>query len=323
MVAVCTQNRSNTFIVNDAYSSIDNKSQLSSVRDIMRKLVPPVDNCNDKTNTTESSHQGNTVSHETMSTVNNFTDTMRIQNVLKGSMVTNLNDEAYTTMHVKSQLTRNYTSLRKYKRSMLMQNTSRNAPESEDKYLLTTSQPNDMEIMQRQLNLTQCLLFYVEKEKTEYAEMDLWRIYTALRTIPPNVTTVTEKYIISVTESLTGWNNNDSTINEQIANKLASTINTVQQMKNFLSVTDVNVMRTVQYGYKFDDQLLLKQLLNNYKSENALLHLKYELQIRRPTVSPTSDIAELVYYPLLQRYVSLLVDTSSARTACLQVRSLF
>ena len=338
-VAVCTLEKSNTFVINTE-TSADNTSELestSSVHEILKQLVPAVDNCSDKTDATESrSFQGNTALHDSTSKTQNFTDTKNIQNTTENTVVKNLNNKTHTDEQFKSQPTNNTShtlvtsEILNNKRSMLMQNTSKSDQQSEyqvtaerEQHLtkqLTMSQPDDMQVMQKQLNLTHCLLFYIEKEKMEYAKSDLWRVYVVLKSIPPNITTFTERRIMSVTKALTDWNIEDLTISKQLADELASTIETIRQLKNLLSITDVNIMRVVQYGCKFHDQLTLKQVVTNYESENALLRLQHELYVLRPKVVSSSNVVvPLLYYPLLQRYVSLLVDMFSAGTACLEV----
>ena len=337
-VAVCILEKSNTFVINTEILA-DNTSELestSSVQDILKQHVPAVDNCSDKTDAAESSLQGNTALHDSTSKTQNFTDTKNIQNTTENTVVKTLNNKTHTDEQFKSQPTINTShtlvtsEILNNKRSMLMQNTSKSDQQSEyqvtaerEQHLskqLTMSQPDDMEVMQKQLNLTHCLLFYIEKEKMEYAKLDLWRVYVTLKSIPSNITTSTERRIMSVTKALTDWNIEDLTISKQIADELASTIGTIQQLKNLLSITDVNIMRVVQYGCKFHDQLTLKQVVTNYESENALLRLQHELYILRPKVVSSSNVVvPLLYYPLLQRYVSLLVDMFSAGTACLKV----
>ena len=332
MVAICILGRSDTFIINTEISANDNKSELESTSsahdNILKKLIPAVENCDDKSDATESSFQGNSTLHDSTSKIQNLTDA-----------VTNMNNKAHTDENIKSRSTDNSTSHTSAtshtfsnKSSTLMQNTSRKAEKqsehkvtTERKQLITkhlpTSQPDDMEVMQKQLNLTHCLFFYVEKEKMEYAKLDLWRVYVALKNIPPNVTTTTEKRIMFVTETLTDWNIEDLTISKQLMNELASTTGAIQQLKNLLSITDVKIMRLAQYGCEINQQLMLKQVMTNYESENALLRLKHELYILRPRVTTSSNtnvVVPLLYYPLLQRYVSLLVDTFSAKNDCLK-----
>lgn len=192
---------------------------------------------------------------------------------------------------------------------------------------LTNSITKDFEIMQKQLNLTYCLIFYIEKEKMEYAKLELWGVYVTLKTANTTVT-ATEIYITTIIETLTGWTTEDIAKNQQITqikNELANTIKLAQQMKDFLSITDINTMRIYQNGYKLSDQFLSQQLLKNYESETNLLNLKHQLYIQRPTVAPNSNMSDvldsLIYYPALQRYVTLLVDTLSAKNTCLKVES--
>ena len=343
MVAVCILMKSDTdtFIISTDIS--DNLSLSTiSVQDVLKKLVPNVDNSSDITGATESPSRGNTALHDSVSKTQNFTNTKHIQNASKS---TSLN-EVQTDELTKSQLNGNntpYTSVTGQKfsnRSVLMQNTSEEVKQlsksrkqlqhevamagEREQHLtnvLPPPQPDDMEVMQKQLNFTQCLLFYIEKEKMDYAKLDLWRVFITLKSIPHNITTFTERRIMSVTEALTGWDIRDLTISEQITNELANTIVAKQDLKNLLFITDVNIMRIAQYGCKFNNQLTLKQVVKNYESENALLRLKHELYILRPRVAPNSTniVVELLYYPLLQRHVSLLVDMFSARTACLKV----
>ena len=335
-VAVCTLARSNTFIISTDISDNHSESTIS-VQDILKKLVPAVDNSSDKTEAPESS------SHALQDSTNktqNFTNTKYIQNASKS---TNLN-EVQTSELSKSRLNGNNTSIPGQnftnRKSILKQNTSGNvqqfsksrkqlqrevavAVERERQLVkqLTTPQPDDMEVMQKQLNFIQCLLFYIEKEKMESAKLHLWKVYLALKSIPHNIATSTERRIMLVTELLTGWDVRDLTISEHITNELANTIVNIQHLKNLLSITDVNLMRVAQYGYNFNNQLALKQVVTNYKSENALLRLNHELYMLQPRVAPNSTniVVPLLYYPLLQKYVSLLVDMFSARTACLKV----
>ena len=341
MVAVCTLERPNTgmFII-----SSDNQSEFTfGMQNILKKLVPAVDNSSDKTETAESPAHGNTALQDGTSKTQNFTNTKNIQNASK---TVNLN-EVQASELTKSRRNGNntsYTSIPGQKftnrKSILMQNTSGNVRrlsksrkqfqrevavavkrEQQLAKQLTTPQSDDMEVMQKQLNFIQCLLFYIEKEKMESAKLDLWRVYLTLKSIPHNITTSTERRIMLVTEALTGWDIKDLRISEHITNELTNTIVNIQHLKNLLSITDVNLMRVAQYGCNFNNQLALKQVVTNYESENALLRLNHELYMLRPRVAPNSTniVAPLLYYPLLQKYVSLLVDMFSARTACLKV----
>ena len=355
LVTVCILQRSTTTIViNAEISDNDNKtSKLKSKYDaeneqaILRIHVPGVQDS--KTDTTKSSSHEH--SHTALTTAQTFPTMKSPHDTLQKVYNKTHNSEDTPKKQATSNNTSHPTEHQKYtNRTIHMQitpkitispktqNTTPNHSKvyrtSEEKQLVTkylaNSNNDDLEIMQKQLNLTYCLIFYIEKEKMEHAKLDLWAVYVTLKTATNTTITATEKYIMTVTESLTGWTTADATLNQQsvrdlITDELANTIELVQQMKDFLSITNINTMRVYQNSLKLNDQFLLKQQLKNYESETTLLNLKYQLYIKGPTVAPNSSKSDvldtLIYYPLLQRYVSLLVDTLSAKNTCLKVNS--
>ena len=339
VVAFCILIRPNTLIVNNERSEW---LSMSSIYDNMKKFV------SDKANGTKCSFQGDIALR--IGTAQNIINTDNSEQTLIG---TNLN-QAHITKHTESLTTNNdthYTLVTSpkssNKRSIIMQNTSEYAVAHQKKVHQkqskrqaaigkkrhqTMTQLNDMEVMQKQLNMTHCLLYFIEKEKMEYAELDLWRVYIAFYAIPP---TATKRRILSVMERLIDCNidltlskqftNKDLTISRIIENKLASTKQAIDNLKNLLTMTDVTMMRKAQYSCKLDHHVMLEQLVNNYETENKLLNLKHELYAYRPRVefnSNTSVFVPFLYYPVLERYVSLAVDTFSAKKTCLKVCNL-
>ena len=338
VVALCTLQRSttiNTIVIgadisddNNKTSKLEYKHDITTLQAILKVLAPI-------SGTTKNSPHSNTV----LTTAPTYPSEKSTQNILKHvNNKTHDNSEDAT----KKQAANNnishalFASQKFTNKSMVMQTTSK-TPETHHTTInhyrdqgitegkqsatehLTNSNTKDFEIMQKQLNLTYCLIFYIEKEKMEYAKLDLWGVYVILKTatntksistLANTTVTATEVYITKIIETLTGWKTEDITKNQQITqikNELEKTMKLVQQMKDFLSLTDVNTMRIYQNGYKLSDQFLSQQLLKNYESETTLLNLKHQLYIERPTVAPNNNMSDvldsLIYYPLLQKYM--------------------
>ena len=348
VVAVCTLQRStttNTFLINVDTSKLGSKYDPISIHPILRILLPEVDDS--KTETTKNSSLSNTI----LTTLPTSPSKKSSQSILKEvSNKTHNSEDTPKKQPATNNTSYAFVTSQKFtNKSMLKHNTSKalvppethhttnfskdqGIPEEKPSVTeyLTNSNSDDFEIMQKQLNLTYCLIFYIEKEKMEYAKLDLWGVYVTLKTAPLVNTTVTatEKYITTIIETVTGWTIEDVTKNQQITqitDELTNTVKLVQQMKDFLSITNINTMRIYQNGYKVSERFLSQQLLKNYESETTLLNLQHQLYIERPTGAPHSDMSDaldtLIYYPLLQRYVSLLVDTLSAKNTCLIVES--
>ena len=230
VVALCILLRSNTLIINNEISA-DNISEsllMSGTRHTTHKFVS---NCSDKVDVvTDSSVKDDTTLHK--DATQNFMST-------NDSQSANLN-KAHNSEKAESRPNNNSTSHKlvtsqksSNERSITIQNTSEYAVAPEVSVgrvyhlkNLTTAPPNDKKVMQKQLNMTHCLLYYIEKEKLEYAELDLWRVYIALNAIPPNVTTTTETHLLSVIEGLTAWNIADLTIRNSIARQVLNKLST-------------------------------------------------------------------------------------------------
>ena len=317
----------NTFIITSLFgndSILESKHDVTSSHIVMNKLAPAVDNV--KNATVIALQHSNITATQSLVSKEDTSKSITLTNPDKKSYKNKqTNNHARTQPSNKSHALVTSQELNN-RRVTLTTNTSKTTIKGEKsltKYL-TTSKPDDLEVMQKQLYLMECLLFYIEKEKVEIAELDLWRAYVALKKTSSTGTAI-EKHMILLIEDSTGWTTDDLTVKHQIEHKLSNTIQSARQMKKILSITNITAMRVTQQAYKFEEQLLLKEMVVNYQTENALLRLKHKLYVRQPTVSPNAHTGEilvtLIYYPLLQKYVSLLVDTFAAKNACLKAYS--
>ena len=174
-------------------------------------------------------------------------------------------------------------------------------------------------VIQKQLNLTHCLVYQIENEKLMHSLLDLYKVYLALHTIwfPSTF----ERYLTATIEGITHWNHkNQLTFYNHIKNALANATMELLVMKTILGVTNVTLMNMIHKGFKVTDKVLFEQLMASSKIKELAVSIQQTIDSQRPAHHEGSDFhSKLIYYPALERYLSSLIITMNARDVCSRV----
>ena len=175
---------------------------------------------------------------------------------------------------------------------------------------------DSVQVMQKHLNLTQCLIYQIENEKMAYALFDLWKVYLALHNIW--FPTKFEKYLITAIEGVNHWSFKDLTLNNHIKEDLVKATNNLVTMKIVLAVTNITQMSMIQKVLKITD--LAEQLTAGTKVIDITEGIHRDINSRKPAYQERADFhAKHIYYPALERYLNSVIFTMNARAVCFKV----
>ena len=174
---------------------------------------------------------------------------------------------------------------------------------------------DSVQVMQKQLNLTHCLVYQIENDKIMYALFDLWKVYLALHNIW--FPTAVERFLTTAIEGVTHWSFQNLTLHNHIKEDLVKATTELLAMKIVLGVTNVTLMNMIQKVLKVTDKVLLDQLLAGSKVKSIVVGIQETIQSQRPAYHEGGDFhARNIYYPSLERYLTSVIITMNTRDIC-------